>query len=153
MKIIDIVVPDLGNFAEVPVIDVLVKPGETVEAEAPIITLETDKAAMDVPAPVGGRLTEILVVKGAKVSKGTVIARIEAEVVAEVSAILSKPAAAPTAPAAPAAPAASSAAAAASTAPAATAAATPAIETGPVPGVPQHAQVLVLGAEIGRAHV
>ena len=48
MKVIDIAVPDLGNFAEVPVIDVLVKVGDTVEAEAPLITLETDKASMDV---------------------------------------------------------------------------------------------------------
>ena len=86
MKIIDIAVPDLGNFAEVPVIDVLVTAGDVVEAEAPLITLETDKASMDVPAPVGGRLTEILVAKGEKVSKGTVIARIEATAVASVAA-------------------------------------------------------------------
>jgi dihydrolipoamide dehydrogenase len=86
MKVIDITVPDLGNFAAVPVIDVLVKAGDTVEAEAPLITLETDKASMDVPAPVGGRLTEILVAKGEKVSKGTVIARIEATAVAPVAA-------------------------------------------------------------------
>ncbi|MGA1375002.1 MAG: dihydrolipoyl dehydrogenase [Steroidobacteraceae bacterium] len=86
MKVIDITVPDLGNFAAVPVIDVLVKAGDTVEAEAPLITLETDKASMDVPAPVGGRLTEILVAKGEKVSKGTVIARIEATAVASVAA-------------------------------------------------------------------
>ena len=47
MAILDIRVPDLGNFAEVPVIDVLVKPGETIEIEAPLLTLETDKASMD----------------------------------------------------------------------------------------------------------
>jgi dihydrolipoamide dehydrogenase len=86
MKIIDIAVPDLGNFAEVPVIDVLVKAGDVVEAEAPLITLETDKASMDVPAPVAGRLVEILVAKGAKISKGTVIARIESAEVAAVTA-------------------------------------------------------------------
>jgi dihydrolipoamide dehydrogenase len=131
MKVIDIAVPDLGNFAEVPVIDVLVKVGDTVEAEAPLITLETDKASMDVPAPVGGRLTEILVAKGAKVSKGTVIARIEAEGAA-ASSSPPKPAAA--------APAASTATASAEPA---------AIETGPVPGVPKHTQVLVLGAGPG----
>lgn len=131
MKVIDIAVPDLGNFAEVPVIDVLVKVGDTVEAEAPLITLETDKASMDVPAPVGGSLTEILVAKGAKVSKGTVIARIEAEGAA-ASSSPPKPAAA--------APAASTATASAEPA---------AIETGPVPGVPKHTQVLVLGAGPG----
>ncbi|MFM8584846.1 MAG: dihydrolipoyl dehydrogenase [Gammaproteobacteria bacterium] len=131
MKVIDIAVPDLGNFAEVLVIDVLVKVGDTVEAEAPLITLETDKASMDVPAPVGGSLTEILVAKGAKVSKGTVIARIEAEGAA-ASSSPPKPAAA--------APAASTATASAEPA---------AIETGPVPGVPKHTQVLVLGAGPG----
>jgi dihydrolipoamide dehydrogenase len=126
MKVIDIAVPDLGNFAEVPVIDVLVSAGDTVEAEAPLITLETDKASMDVPAPVGGRLTEILVAKGAKVSKGTVIARIETEGAAAVPTAV--PTAAPTAT-----PAAASAA----------------VETGPVSGVPKHTQVLVLGAGPG----
>jgi dihydrolipoamide dehydrogenase len=139
MKIIDIAVPDLGNFAEVPVIDVLVKAGDVVEAEAPLITLETDKASMDVPAPVAGRLVEILVAKGAKISKGTVIARIES---AEVAAV--------TAPAVP--PPASTAVA--SAAPAVAVAATttaiaPEIERGPVPGVPQHTHVLVLGAGPG----
>jgi dihydrolipoamide dehydrogenase len=120
MKIIDIAVPDLGNFAEVPVIDVLVKAGDVVEAEAPLITLETDKASMDVPAPVAGRLVEILVAKGAKISKGTVIARIES---AEVAAV--------TAPAVP--PPASTAVASAA----------------PAVGVPQHTHVLVLGAGPG----
>jgi dihydrolipoamide dehydrogenase len=139
MKIIDIAAPDLGNFAEVPVIDVLVKAGDVVEAEAPLITLETDKASMDVPAPVAGRLVEILVAKGAKISKGTVIARIES---AEVAAV--------TAPAVP--PPASTAVA--SAAPAVAVAATttaiaPEIERGPVPGVPQHTHVLVLGAGPG----
>ncbi|MEY3338747.1 MAG: dihydrolipoyl dehydrogenase [Pseudomonadota bacterium] len=139
MKIIDIAVPDLGNFAEVPVIDVLVKAGDVVEAEAPLITLETDKASMDVPAPVAGRLVEILVAKGAKISKGTVIARIES---AEVAAV--------TAPAVP--PPASTAVA--SAAPAVAVAATttaiaPEIERGPVPGVSKHTHVLVLGAGPG----
>ena len=47
-------IPDIGNFKDVEVIDVLVKPGERVAAEAPLLTLETDKATMDVPAPVAG---------------------------------------------------------------------------------------------------
>jgi dihydrolipoamide dehydrogenase len=94
---------------------------------------------MDVPAPVAGRLVEILVAKGAKISKGTVIARIES---AEVAAV--------TAPAVP--PPASTAVA--SAAPAVAVAATttaiaPEIERGPVPGVPQHTHVLVLGAGPG----
>jgi dihydrolipoamide dehydrogenase len=147
MKVIDIAVPDLGNFAEVPVIDVLVSAGDTVEAEAPLITLETDKASMDVPAPVGGRLTEILVAKGAKVSKGTVIARIETEGAAAAPSP-SKPASA--IPAASATVASAAAAGTSAAAPTATpAAASAAVETGPVSGVPKHTQVLVLGAGPG----
>ncbi|MBM4192248.1 MAG: dihydrolipoyl dehydrogenase [Gammaproteobacteria bacterium] len=130
MRIIDIVVPDVGNFAEVLVIDVLVKPGDTAEAEAALITIETDKTSMDVPTPVGGRLTEILVSKGAKVSKGTVIARIETEVVVAVAAVLA-------APAAPAVPATTAAAATSTT------------EMKLVPDVSKHTQVLVLGAGPG----
>ncbi|NCW58153.1 MAG: hypothetical protein EBV65_10870, partial [Gammaproteobacteria bacterium] len=76
MKIQDIVVPDLGSFADVPVIDVLVAVGDVVEAETPLVTLETDKASMDVPAPHGGTVSEILVRKGSKVSKGSVIVRL-----------------------------------------------------------------------------
>jgi len=147
----EIRVPDLGNFAEVPVIDVLVKVGDAVEAEAPLITLETDKASMDVPTPLAGTVTEVLVQKGVKVSKGSLIARIE------VAAAVATPAAAAPVVAVPAAVAPASTA---STAPviAASAAASgsvaasvvgPAIETGPVPGVPQHTQVLVLGAGPG----
>jgi pyruvate/2-oxoglutarate dehydrogenase complex dihydrolipoamide acyltransferase (E2) component len=51
---VDIVVPDLGSFSDVPVIDVLVKPGDAVEVDTPLITLETDKAAMDVPSTAAG---------------------------------------------------------------------------------------------------
>lgn len=58
MNTIDLVVPDLGNFQEVSVVDVLVKPGDTVEVESPLITLETDKASMDVPSTHAGKITE-----------------------------------------------------------------------------------------------
>ncbi len=71
-------VPDLGEFADVPVIDVLVKEGETIEVDAPLITLETDKATMDVPSTVAGRVAAVKVSKGSKVSPGTVIALVEA---------------------------------------------------------------------------
>ena len=64
----EIRVPDLGNFAEVPVIDVLVKVGEAVEAEAPLITLETDKASMDVPTPLAGTVTY----RGAALGRDTI---------------------------------------------------------------------------------
>ena len=73
----EIVCPDLGNFSDVLVIDVLVKPGDVIALEAPVVTLETDKATMDVPATVAGRVLEVLVARGAKVSQGTVLARVE----------------------------------------------------------------------------
>jgi dihydrolipoamide dehydrogenase len=78
MSSIDLVVPDLGNFDAVPVVDVLVRPGDTIEVDAPLVTLETDKASMDVPATHAGKITEVLVKRGDKVGKGTVIARLEA---------------------------------------------------------------------------
>ncbi len=79
MSSIDLVVPDLGNFKEVPVVDVLVHPGDAIEIDTPLITLETEKASMDVPSTAAGTLTELLVKKGDKVSKGSVIGRLAAE--------------------------------------------------------------------------
>ena len=89
MALLEVRVPDLGNFADVPVIDVSVKPGDVVDAEAPLVTLETDKASMDVPAPFAGKIIEIVVQKGSKVSKGTLIAKIEAQ--AEAAAPMATP--------------------------------------------------------------
>ena len=66
-------VPDIGDFKEVPVIEVLVQPGDTVKAEQALLTLESDKATMDVPAPLGGVVQEIKLKVGDKVSEGTVI--------------------------------------------------------------------------------
>ena len=140
----DIRVPDLGNFADVPVIDVLVKVGESIEAEAPLITLETDKASMDVPTPVGGTIVEVCVGKGERVSKGSVIARI-----AVANTAVSSSAAAVAAPRAPEASAAAAPIVSAPPAAAAVTQAAPHIETGPVPGTDQHAPVLVLGAGPG----
>ena len=77
MSRVDLVVPDLGNFQDVSVVDVLVKAGDTVEVDAPLVTLETDKASMDVPATAAGRVAEVLLKRGDKVSKGSLIARIE----------------------------------------------------------------------------
>jgi pyruvate dehydrogenase E2 component (dihydrolipoamide acetyltransferase) len=74
----DVLVPDIGDFKDVPVIEVLVKPGDKVEAEAPLITLESDKATMDVPSPAAGVVKEVRVQKGDKVSQGTLIATLEA---------------------------------------------------------------------------
>jgi len=71
-------VPDLGEFKDVEVIEVLVKPGDRVEPETPLITLETDKATMDVPATSGGVIQELKVKKGDRVSKDSLIALVQA---------------------------------------------------------------------------
>jgi pyruvate dehydrogenase E2 component (dihydrolipoamide acetyltransferase) len=74
---IDITIPDIGDFKDVPVIEVLVKAGDTVEAEQPIVTLESDKASMDVPSPAAGKIAEIVVKVGDKVSMGSVVGKLE----------------------------------------------------------------------------
>ena len=99
MSIKEITVPDLGNFAEVPVIDVLVKAGDVVEVDSPLLTLETDKASMDVPSPVAGTVEAILVSRGDKVSKGRLIARIQAAEQTAANVAVTETAAAPVAPA------------------------------------------------------
>ncbi|MBS1248109.1 MAG: branched-chain alpha-keto acid dehydrogenase subunit [Proteobacteria bacterium] len=92
---VEVRVPDIGDFKNVPIIEVLVKPGDAITAEQPLITLESDKATMDVPAPLGGVVGEIKVQVGEKVSEGTIILTLST---GEASA------AAPTAGVAPAAP-------------------------------------------------
>ncbi|HEY5339558.1 MAG TPA: dihydrolipoyllysine-residue acetyltransferase [Candidatus Aquilonibacter sp.] len=82
----ELVVPDLGGFADIPVIDVLVKPGDKIEKEAALVTLESDKASMDVPAGAGGTIKDVRVKPGDKVSKGTVIATLEPSAPFETSA-------------------------------------------------------------------
>lgn len=74
----DIRVPDIGDFDAVEIIDVLVSAGDQVEPETPLIVLESDKATMEVPSPLGGTLSEVLVSVGDKVAQGDVIARIDA---------------------------------------------------------------------------
>jgi dihydrolipoamide dehydrogenase len=76
---IKLLVPDLGDFADVEVIEVLVAPGDTVDVEDGLVTLETDKAAMDVPASHPGRIVSVEVEVGDKVSKGDVVATVAAE--------------------------------------------------------------------------
>ena len=73
-----LVVPDIGEFSEVDVIEVHIAPGDSVDVEDSLITLETDKAAMDVPAAIAGKIQEVLVEVGDKVSEGTEVAVIEA---------------------------------------------------------------------------
>jgi dihydrolipoamide dehydrogenase len=99
---IEIKVPDIGDFKDVPVIEVLVKPGDTVKKEDSLVTLESDKATMEVPSSHAGTVKEIRVKLGDKVSQGTVIAILEAAGATE-PAPARQPAAAPAA--APPAPA------------------------------------------------
>jgi len=77
---IDIVVPDLGDFSDVEVIEILVTAGDRVQREDGLITLETDKAAMDVPSPENGVIEELTVAEGDKVSTGSVIGKMSVEV-------------------------------------------------------------------------
>jgi len=81
-----ITVPDIGDFSDVDVIEVLVSPGDTVALEDSLITLETDKAAMDVPATVAGTISEVLVSVGDKVSEGTPVVVVEAAATAAAEA-------------------------------------------------------------------
>ncbi|KWK67953.1 dihydrolipoamide dehydrogenase [Burkholderia ubonensis] len=107
MSLIEVKVPDIGDFSGVDVIEVNIKPGDVIEKEQTLLTLESDKASMEVPSDVAGTVKEIKVKAGDKVSQGTVIALVEA---AAAGAAPAK-AAEPVKPAAPAAPAAAPAAA------------------------------------------
>lgn len=97
MSAIEIKVPDIGDFSDVPVIEILVNPGDVVAPEDPLVTLESDKATMEVPAPQGGKVIELLVSVGDQVSEGSVILKLEAEgaAVADSAAVASAPAAEP----------------------------------------------------------
>ncbi len=100
-EIKQVLVPDIGNFKSVEIIEVMVKAGDTVKAEDALVTLETDKATMDVPSPFSGVVKELKVKAGDKVSEGVLIALVEAsgEAAANASAPAAAPAAATTAPA------------------------------------------------------
>jgi pyruvate dehydrogenase E2 component (dihydrolipoamide acetyltransferase) len=95
-------VPDIGDFQDVEIVEVQVRAGDTVAAEAPLITLETDKASMDVPSPIAGRIAELKVAKGDRVSQGSLIAILEVDGAASAAAAGRKPAAGPAPQAAPA---------------------------------------------------
>ena len=113
-QLIDIKVPDIGDFSEVPVIEVFVKPGDVIKIDDALVTLESDKATMDVPASAAGTVKEVLVKLGDKIGEGTVVVRVEASDSTEAT-----PAAAPAAPSVPTpAPAPTPAAAPVATAPA-----------------------------------
>ena len=76
-KTLEIKIPDIGDFQEVTVIEVLVKPGDRVQVEDSLITLESDKATMDVPSPSAGTVTEVKVKVGDKVAEGALVLTLE----------------------------------------------------------------------------
>ena len=84
-RLVEVRVPDMGNFKDVAVIDVLVKPGETIEPEAPLVTLETEKATMDVPSTASGVVEKVHVAKGGKVSPGDLVVTVRSDASAEAS--------------------------------------------------------------------
>ena len=106
-QIIEVKVPDIGNFHDVPIIDLCVAAGASVNAEDPLLTLESDKATIDIPAPAAGVVKEFTVKVGDKVSEGTLVARIEvaASAAATAPANEAAPVPAPSAPAAAPTPA------------------------------------------------
>jgi dihydrolipoamide dehydrogenase len=82
MSLIEVKVPDIGDFKDVPVIDVFVKPGDNVKPEDPLVTLESDKATMDVPSPNAGVVKDVKLKVGDKVSEGSVVLTLETQAAA-----------------------------------------------------------------------
>ena len=131
MATIEIHVPDIGDFDEVTVIELMVKPGDTVRAEQSLITVESDKASMEIPSSAAGVVKEVKVVLGDKVKQGSLVLLLEAS---------ADNAAAPAAPSPVSAPVAETAKPAIAPAPATVAASTtPAPEPSPSPALPAHA--------------
>jgi len=103
MALIEVKVPDIGDFSEVAVIELLVKPGDTVKPEQSLITVESDKASMEIPCSHAGVVKELKVKMGDKISEGTVVLVLEADgVSAAANAAAATAAASAAAPAAPA---------------------------------------------------
>lgn len=78
-RIIEVRVPDIGDFKNVPVVEILAKPNDTVEIDQNLLTVESDKATMDIPSPAAGRISELRVAIGEKLSQGDLIALLEVE--------------------------------------------------------------------------
>ncbi len=136
--VIEVKVPDIGDFRNIPVIEVLVKPGDAIRKEDSLVTLESDKATMDVPSPVAGTVRELRLKSGDKVSEGSVILVLEPvpeSAKAEAPAQSPPPVAPPATTPAPAAPRPPAAAGPVSRAP---------VEKGDL-----HAEVVVLGSGPG----
>src|SRR5512144_2223582 len=99
MNTIEVKVPDIGDFKDVPVIEVFVRPGDTVDVEDPLVTLESDKATMDVPSPSPGVVEDVKVKIGDRVSEGSLIV-----VLGDGSGVKARPGAKAASAPAPAAP-------------------------------------------------
>lgn len=136
-----VVVPDIGGFKDVSVIDVLVKDGQQIEKETPLITIETEKAAMDVPSPAAGRITQVKLKQGDKVSEGSLILVLDPAAAAPVPI----PVSAAAANAAPAAPA-------STPTPSAPAASLPAAPDAPAPPRAARADVPIDEAAFSKAY-
>ena len=102
MALVEVKVPDIGDFDEVAVIELLVKVGDTVKAEQSLITVESDKASMEIPSSTAGVVKELKVALGDKVKEGSVVLLVEAAGAAAAPVAAAAPAAAPAAPVAPA---------------------------------------------------
>ncbi|MBS0325727.1 MAG: dihydrolipoyl dehydrogenase [Proteobacteria bacterium] len=143
MATVEVRVPDIGDFKDVPVIEVLVKAGDTVAPEDPLVTLESDKATMDVPSPAAGKVAEVKVKAGDKVSQGSLVLTLTSDIAAGATPVQGLASAAPAA----SAPAASAPAA---SAPAASAPATGAAAAAAWTGrVDVDCEMLVLGSGPG----
>lgn len=92
MSLVEVKVPDIGDFSEVPVIDLFVKAGDAIQVDDAICTLESDKATMDVPSPVAGTVQEVLVQLGSKVGEGVLLLKVEAGAEAGAAAPAATPA-------------------------------------------------------------
>jgi dihydrolipoamide dehydrogenase len=157
VSIVEVRVPELGDAKGVNVVDVLVKKGSEIRIDDPLITLETEKASMDVPSPVSGVVDSIEIKKGDEVSAGALIAKVQVSEAAATSATAAAPTTAPppTASTAPAAATAAKTASAPATAPPAgaqadaTPAAVTAITTAPAAAPAGAVDLVVLGAGVG----
>jgi pyruvate dehydrogenase E2 component (dihydrolipoamide acetyltransferase) len=138
MSIVEVKVPDIGDFKDVEVIELMVKPGDTIKVDQSLVTVESDKASMEIPSSHAGVVKDIRIKVGDKINEGTVVLTVEA----------AEGAAAPAAEAAPAPAAAAPAPAAAAPAPAATPAPTGAPAAAPAPA----ARAAGEGATGGKAH-
>ena len=144
MALIEVKVPDIGDFSEVTVIELMVKPGDTIAVDQSLVTVESDKASMEIPSSHAGVVQALRVKVGDKVAEGSVVLTLEAAVAAAAA-----PAPAPAAPAAAVAAAAQPSAATAASAPGLSQAATVTGGAAYVGPVDLECDVLVLGAGPG----